>query len=283
MTTGQLANALAAEGLELEQDARFAFPLVAPASEEQLASVVARAGRDGLRVLPLGLGSKLSFTRPEALAAARADSDPIDLALSTQKLQEVQAYEPGDGTLTAAAGARWSDLAARVGRGGHRLTPDVPFPQRASLGGVLAAGLSGPDRLRDGPLRHHVLGMRVVRSDGSGSRTGGRLVKNVTGFDLHRLYCGSRGTLCVIVEASLRLFPAPHAERALSVRSADVRRLFQVCARGAALRRTPPRNVDRESIRRVARRSATLAPARLLGGALRDPRLGARADRESLG
>lgn len=175
-------------------------PLAAPSSVEEARELVTMAARDRLRVLPLGLGSKLGWCRPPQRA---------DLALSTRALSGLVAYEPGDGTITALAGTRMSALARAVRAGGHRLTPDVPRPDAATLGGVLAAGQSGSDRLRFGPMRHHVLGTRVLLANGELTKSGGRLVKNVTGYDLHRLYCGSHGTLGLIVEATLRLFPLP--------------------------------------------------------------------------
>ena len=179
------------------------LPLASPESESELRELIIRAGSAGLKVLPVGAGSRLG-------GAFECDAD---LLISTDKLSGVIAYEPGDGTITALAGTRMSELAARAREGGHRLTPDVPRPETATLGGVLADGLSGGDRLRFGPTKHHVLGMRVLMADGTITKTGGRLVKNVTGFDLHRLYAGSAGSLCVILEATMRLFPAPE-ERA---------------------------------------------------------------------
>ena len=100
-------------------------------------------------------------------------------------------------------------LAETVHAGGHHLTPDVPRPAESTLGGVVAAGQSGHDRVRYGPVRHHVLGVEVALADGSVVRSGGRLVKNVTGFDLHRLHCGAEGSLGILLGASMRLFPRP--------------------------------------------------------------------------
>ncbi len=193
-----LLETLAREGIEAEW--RDNTPLVLPRDETEVQAVLRRAHGLNLRVLPMGLGSKLDWCRPGQAEAA-------DLLLSTRHLNSVVDHVPGDGTLTAQAGCTLSQLEQRVLTGGHRLTPAVPNPEGATLGGVLGAGLSGPDRQKRGPLRHHVLGLRVALPDGTLARSGGRLVKNVTGFDLHRLYTGSRGTLCVLLEASLRLFP----------------------------------------------------------------------------
>jgi glycolate oxidase FAD binding subunit len=178
-------------------------PRVAPASVEEMVEVVRFAAREKLRLIPIGTGSKLGWTAP---------ANRVDFLLSTRAFSGIVSYEPGDGTLSARAGTPMASIRRAAAEGGHWVTPDVARPGRASLGGVLAASQSGPDRLRFGPARHHVLGMRVLSSDGSVTKSGGQLVKNVTGYDLHRLYCGSHGTLCIVLEASLRLFPAPEHE-----------------------------------------------------------------------
>ncbi len=178
-------------------------PLVTPTEAETFGEILALAAREGWTCLVLGQGTSLAACNPH---------ERVDLVLSTRHYTGIVAYEPGDGTLTARAGTRWGELARAVGEGGHHLTPDVPRPERCTLGGVLGSGKSGFDRLRYGPLRHQVLGSRVALADGTPAKSGGRLVKNVTGYDLHRLYCGSYGTLGVILEASLRLYPAPPAE-----------------------------------------------------------------------
>lgn len=188
------------------------LPMASPASEAEVVETVKLAAAERWTILPLGLGSKLGW-RP---TGARAD-----LALSTRRLAGIVAYEPGDGTLTARAGSTIAALAEAARKEGNHLTPRVPHPEGATLGGVLAAGQSGMDRLRHGPARHHVLGMRVVLADGSVAKSGGRLVKNVTGYDMHRLYCGSRGTLCVIVEASMRLSAASESEVVVTATAGD--------------------------------------------------------------
>lgn len=182
---------------------RAGTPVATPANEAGLRAVLAHAAETGARVVPIGAGGRLGWCRPEVAAGE------VDLLLSTAALTEVLDYIPGDGTLTAQAGCTHAQLSAVCAAGGHVVTPAVPSPDVATLGGTLGAAHSGHDRHGLGPVRHHVLGMRVLFADGVAARTGGKLVKNVTGFDLHRLYTGSRGTLCVILEASLRLFPLP--------------------------------------------------------------------------
>jgi glycolate oxidase FAD binding subunit len=185
--------------------------------------------------------------------------------VSTRAIGGVVRHEPGDGTLTARAGATMAELAARAASGGHWLTPDVARPDRCTLAGVLAAGESGADRLRFGPARHHVLGMRVALADGTLAKSGGQLVKNVTGYDLHRLYTGSHGSLCVILEASLRLFPLPESELWVSTRAADSAGMLERARAALAL---PARIVSLTAERRE-RASAWTLFARLAGK--RDP------------
>ena len=190
--------------------------VIAPDSEAELLELARQMRTAGRRVLPIGRGEQLSWC---------GVPDEADLLLSTEHLSGIVAHEPADGTLTALAGATLAELADAARAGGHFLTPDVPNPERHTLGGVLAAGQSGPDRLRFGPARDHVLGMRVLMAGGTTARSGGRLVKNVTGYDLHRLYCGSHGSLCMILEVSLRLFPEPEDELYLEVLVAGRREL----------------------------------------------------------
>lgn len=174
------------------------LPCAAPRDEDQWRAILDVARDVSAVLLPTGGGSRLD-----------AVPERVDLLVSTAGTTGVVAYEPGDGTLTARAGSRMAELAETVRAGGHHLTPDVARPEAATLGGVLSSGASGFDRLRYGPTRHNVLGMRVLLADGRVTKSGGALVKNVTGYDLHRFYCGARGTLCVVLEASLRLAPVP--------------------------------------------------------------------------
>ncbi len=208
------ASRLCGDGPEL--------PLVTPNSREGILEALSVARRGGWSIVVTGLGSKLGWTR----TARRAD-----FLLSTRRHAGVVAYEPGDGTLTARAGTTLAELASHVASGGHGLTPDVPRPERATLGGVIGAAQSGSDRLRYGPLRDHVLGLEFALSDGTLAKCGGRLVKNVTGYDLQRLFCGSHGTLGVILEASLRLFPLPEEECSITAVASDNAQMLQLAGK----------------------------------------------------
>ncbi|MBK7643135.1 MAG: FAD-binding oxidoreductase [Planctomycetes bacterium] len=199
-----------------------ALPLAEPRDEEQLCALLRLATREHLCVLPLGFGTKLAW---------RASS-VADFALTTRALSGIVEYEPDEGVITARAGTTLAHLRARTAAERHWLTPFVAREERTSLGGAISAGQSGLDRLRFGPLRHHVLGLRVALGDGTVVKSGGRLVKNVTGYDMHRLYTGAHGSLCVVLEASLRLFSAPRRYAWLQV-PGEGREWLEAAWRGA--------------------------------------------------
>lgn len=200
-------------------------PLAAPGTNDEAAEVVRLARSERWTLLPVGNGSRLAWARPPARC---------DLVLSSRNLRGITAYEPGDGTLTALAGTSWAELVSATAAR-HHLSPELPAAARSTLGGVLAAGASGLDRLRHGPLRHQVLGMLALHADGTRVKSGGRVVKNVTGYDLHRLWCGSDGSLCFLLEATLRLYPAAGTVAVLAQRCAE---LNGALARSLALLRS---------------------------------------------
>lgn len=182
-------------------------PEAAPETVEQAAEVLRLAAAERWVVLPLGMGTKLGWARVPP---------QVDLVLASKRLAGIVAYEPADGTLTARAGTPWSELVAAV-QAKHHLSPELPATSAGTFGGVVAAGASGLDRLQFGPLRHQLLGLSALQADARLVKSGGRVVKNVTGYDLHRLWCGAHGTLCFLVEGTLRLHPAPTHEAVLRV------------------------------------------------------------------
>jgi glycolate oxidase FAD binding subunit len=179
---------------------------VRPARREQVAEILRAATRDGLGVVPWGAGVALAH---EA-APAR-----YDLALDLSGLDRLVEYDPEDFTLTAECGATVASLRAALAARGQELPLEAAHAARATLGGAIAADASGPRRLRFGAPHDRILGARFVLADGTIARAGGKVVKNVAGHALHRLLCGSRGGLAVMVEASLKLAPAPAARVAL--------------------------------------------------------------------
>ena len=122
------------------------------------------------------------------------------------------AYEPADLTISVQAGVTFAALDAVLAAHGQRLALDCPHAEAATLGGLLATNLSGPRRLRYGTARDMLIGVRAAHPDGTLTRGGGMVVKNVSGYDMMKLYVGSLGTLAVLVELNFKLSPRPPAE-----------------------------------------------------------------------
>jgi len=174
------------------------LPVVFPDSLPAAAEVVRFAAREGLRILPAGAG--------EHLGRATAGG-PVDLALSTRRLSGIVEYEPEDMVMIVQAGATLHEVDSLAQAHAQRLGPD-PWPGRAAtVGGAVAGGRDGLSR--SSRWRDVVLGARVVHADGSLSKTGGKVVKNVAGYDLSKLYVGSRGTLAVLGEINVKLVARP--------------------------------------------------------------------------
>jgi glycolate oxidase FAD binding subunit len=171
-----------------------------PESADELADAVRQAAAQKLAVVPWGGGVALSRER----APAR-----FDVALDVTALKRITVYDPDDYTITAECGLTVDELRAALATHGHELPLEAAESWGATLGGVLAANASGPRRRALGSPRDRILGARFVTGDGTLARTGGRVVKNVAGHAVHRLLVGSRGTLGVLVEASLKLLPQP--------------------------------------------------------------------------
>jgi glycolate oxidase FAD binding subunit len=155
-------------------------------------------------VIPAGGGTKLRIGNPP---------EKVELALSTLRLNRVIDYEPADLTVTVEAGIRLADLQSTLAEHGQYLPIDPPFAAQATIGGVAATNSSGSLRLRYGAARDMILGARVVLADGTEVKSGGKVVKNVAGYDLSKLYIGSFGTLGVITQVSFKLQPLPEVEQ----------------------------------------------------------------------
>ena len=140
---------------------------------------------------------------------------PGATVLRTLALDRVVEYAPSDQVVTAEAGLTLGRLQAELAKHGQRLALDPPFAAQATLGGIVAANSFGPLRARFGSVRDLIIGVSIVRADGTRAKGGGKVVKTVAGFDLPKLMCGSRGTLALIATATFRVHPLP--EHSLSV------------------------------------------------------------------
>ena len=177
---------------------------VAPSSVEEVAAAMRFAHERGLAVIPWGGGTLMGIGNLPSR---------YDVALNLSRLDRVLEHEPADLTVTCQAGVTLAALQPRLGETGQCVPLGPWWNDKATIGGILAANPSGPSRHAYGSARDFTIGMRVVTADGRITRAGGRVVKNVAGYDLCKLYIGSLGTLAVIVEATFKLAPLPNAER----------------------------------------------------------------------
>lgn len=182
--------------------------VVLPASIREIREVFIYAADNKLSIVPAGSGTKLGIGNPP---------ERVDLVVSTLGLNEVLEYEPGDLTATVQSGVRLADLQAKLAENGQYLPFDPPYLNRATVGGIVAANSSGPSSLYYGNSRNRVLGMQLVQSNGTAVKCGGRVVKNVAGYDLNKLYIGSFGTLGIITEITFKLNPLPEVERTMLI------------------------------------------------------------------
>src|SRR5690242_3126575 len=175
---------------------------LAPADEAAVAAAIGQAAQDGQPLQICGNGTKAGMLRP--VQAARS--------LSTRKLTGITLYSPNELIISARAGTRLADIEATLADHGQHIIAEPPgVPPDQTLGGVVAANLSGPRRIAWGAMRDHVMGIRAVTGHGEVIRSGGRVLKNVTGLDLCKLLSGSHGTLAVMTEITLKVLPAPEA------------------------------------------------------------------------
>lgn len=172
--------------------------VVEPSSVETLAAVLAFADREGLTVLPRGGATHLGMGFPPTNG---------DIILSLAALNAIIEHAPHDQTVTAQAGLSLATLQTHLAKTGQWLALDPPLRPGATVGGLVATALAGPRRLRYGGVRDQILGVQVALADGTIARGGGKVVKNVAGYDLPKLFTGALGTLGIVLSASFRLYP----------------------------------------------------------------------------
>ena len=208
----------------------------APPDRDAVMALVRVAREEGLRLRSVGAGVGLHLLPP--WPAGRVP-DP-DLLVSLRAFQGVEDYEPADLTLRAGAGATLASVDGIVAGHGQMVPLDPPGGGEVTIGGIVAMGTAGPLVTGFGRPRDQVLGLEMVDGRGRHLALGGRVVKNVAGFDLVRLATGSRGTLGFILGASLRLFPRPVVDRTLWWRAEDLGQAARLGRRLAELPFTLP-------------------------------------------
>ncbi len=186
--------------------------VIEPSTESEAASALAWADAAGLKVAPRGGGTKIEWGNPPRRA---------DVVLSTAGLNRVVEHAAADLTVTVEAGCTMGDLQQTLAAQGQRVAVDSLWPARATVGGVLSTNDTGALRLRFGGLRDLIIGATIVLADGTIAHSGGKVVKNVAGYDLPKLVTGALGTLGVITTAVFRLHPLPEEARTCSAPVAD--------------------------------------------------------------
>ena len=177
--------------------------VLVPGDAQETAEALAEAATSGRAVSPVGGGTALNLGNPP---------ERVDCVLATERLAGIIDYEPTDLVMSVGAGARFGDVQAVLAEHGQRLPLDPPGGADATIGGLIATARWGPLRYSAGTLRDLLIGISVAHSSGTVSKAGGMVVKNVSGYDMPRLYLGSLGTLGVVVSANFKVLPRPRVE-----------------------------------------------------------------------
>ncbi len=174
-----------------------------PQTLNELQGIVRRAASANQAIYPVGGRTMLDFGLPPTKPG---------VAVDLTKLDQVIDYPARDMTITVQAGITMAKLQEVLAKEGQRLPIDVPLPERATLGGAIACNVSGPRRYGYGTLRDYVIGITVVNDEGQETKAGGRVVKNVAGYDLCKLHIGALGTLGMVTQVTLKVLPKPEAQ-----------------------------------------------------------------------
>jgi glycolate oxidase FAD binding subunit len=193
---------------------------VAPADAKQIAAVLVVANANGIAVTHSGSGTKLGW----------GNSVAADIHLEMKRMNALREHPWQDMTCTVEAGCTWAAMQAELARHGQMVALDPLWPEKATVGGVVASNDGGALRLKYGGPRDLIIGMTVVLADGTVAKTGGKVVKNVAGYDLHKLMTGGFGTLGVIADVNFRLHPVEACTRTWTAVASDA------CAFAAPLR-----------------------------------------------
>ncbi len=193
--------------------------VVEPGNEEEVSAVLAFANKEELRVLIRGGGTQLGLGSPPTGG---------DILLSMVRLNAIIEHVPQDLVVIAQAGLPLATLQTALQQSKQWLALDPDLAPEATIGGVVATNATGPRRLRYGGVRDSIIGIRVVLADGTIAKGGGKVVKNVAGYDLPKLFTGALGTLGVIVSATFRLYPLPVASGTVHITASSISSLCEL-------------------------------------------------------
>jgi len=213
-----------------EIDRKLPAAAVRPATSEEVAEIVKFAAAEKLALVPTGARTKLGI----GYAPTR-----YDLALDMTRLNKVIAYDPGDLTLSVEAGIPLAKLAQVLAEHRQFLPLALPFSAHTTVGGAIASGVDSPLRQFYGTARDFLLGMEFVTGEGISAKSGGRVVKNVAGYDIHKLMIGALGTLGVITRLNFKTFPTPLERRGYVARFLSAEHALDSCHRFAQSPLTP--------------------------------------------
>lgn len=185
-------------------DGKLPSAVARPGSSEEIAELLKFAAAEKLATIPMGARTKLNIGFPPR---------QYDLAMDITRLDRLVCYDPGDLTLSVEAGVPLCKLQSALSEHHQFLPLAVPFMNRTTVGGTIASGVDTPLRQLYGTPRDYILGMEFVTGEGTLAKSGGRVVKNVTGYDIHKLMVGALGTLGIITKVNFRTFPQPDASR----------------------------------------------------------------------
>jgi glycolate oxidase FAD binding subunit len=194
---------------------------VRPGTTDELSAVIAAADRAREAVVLWGGGTRIGVGDPP---------DRYDIAVDLTGLAGIVEHSPADLVCTVRAGTTLAAVATALRTSGQRWPVEAPCPERATVGGTIASAAIGPSRLRYQHPRDWIIGCTAVLGDGTITHAGGRVVKNVTGYDLTRLYSGSYGTLVALAEVTLKLIALPERTATLRAAAADLRAALRIAA-----------------------------------------------------
>jgi glycolate oxidase FAD binding subunit len=218
MLQDHLAAIVGAQHVHVHEGGTDGLLTAAPANLDQVAAILRHANAHGVTVAPFGAGTKQAWGNP----------DHSSLRLETGRLNSLREHTWQDMTCTVEAGCTWSSMQSQLSRHGQFVALDPLWPDRATVGGIVSTNDSGSLRHKFGSLRDLIIGMTLVLADGTIARTGGKVVKNVAGYDLHKLMTGAFGTLAVITEVTFRLHSLPIHTRTVSIASSTAGPLCQL-------------------------------------------------------